>query len=412
VASDHELIDFNRTHVTGNEFDYMREAIGNAHLASGGPFTRACVDWLRGHTGCRQALLTHSCTAALELACTLAEIGFQDEVIMPSFTFVTTANAVVGRGGLPVFVDIRSDTLCIDEQLIEGAITARTKAIVPVHYAGIGAEMDRILDIAQAHGLLVIEDAAQGIGASIAGKRLGGIGHLGALSFHETKNVTCGEGGALLVNDERFLDRAEIVLEKGTDRRKFARGEVEKYTWVDEGSSYALSDLAAAYLWAQLEAEEQIRAARLQVWHAYDDALADLEEQGLLRRPITPAGAVHNAHMYYVLVNDLPTRSALIAFLASRGITAVFHYVPLHSSPAGHRYARANGELPTTTDVSQRLVRLPLWVDLGNDRVAYVTAAIHDFFEKSRPASSRGSRTASSRRRAVNAPARPQSPSR
>jgi dTDP-4-amino-4,6-dideoxygalactose transaminase len=391
VTVEHDLIDFNRTHVTGSEFDYMREAIGNAHLASGGPFSRACSDWLRKHTACRQAFLTHSCTAALELAYTLADIGSEDEVIMPSFTFVTTANAAVGRGGRPVFVDIRSDTLCIDERLIEAAITPRTKAIVPVHYAGVGAEMEAIMEVARVRGLLVIEDAAQGLGASIAGKPLGGIGHMGALSFHETKNVTCGEGGALLVNDEQFVDRAEIVLDKGTDRRKFSRGEVDKYTWLDEGSSYALSELAAAYLCAQLEKESQIRATRLQLWNAYHGALADLERQELVRRPIIPAGAAHNAHMYYILVNDLETRSALIAFLGSRGITAVFHYVPLHSSPAGRRYGRASGRLTRTTEVSQRVVRLPLWVDLGLDRVEFISAAIHDFFEGGRRGRSDGS---------------------
>ena len=386
MTPDAEHIVFNRTHVTGREFEYMREAIGNAHLASGGNFSKRCCEWLCEHTASRGAFLTHSCTAALELAVTLAEIGSEDEVIMPSFTFVTTANAVVAHGGRPVFVDIREDTLCIDEAATESAITPRTKAILPVHYAGVAPDMDAITELARTHDLLVIEDAAQGIGATVGGLPLGGIGHLGALSFHETKNVTCGEGGALLVNDERFIDRAEIVLEKGTDRRKYARGEVDKYTWVDRGSSYALSELAAAYLWAQLEKESEIRAARQELWSAYHEALGDLEVAGLVRRPVVPDVCTHNAHMYYLLVQDLDTRTRLIAYLNERGINAVFHYVPLHSSPAGLKYARASGQLETTTQISQRLVRLPLWVDLGLERVRYVANAVHDFYE-ARPAS-------------------------
>jgi dTDP-4-amino-4,6-dideoxygalactose transaminase len=381
MSSDNEPIVFNRTHVTGSEFIYMHEAIGNAHLASSGPFSRRCARWLESHTASRQALLTHSCTAALEMAFTLAEIGPGDEVIMPSFTFVSTANAVVGRGGTPVFVDVRPDTLCLDERLLDGAVTPQTKAIVPVHYAGVGCEMSAIGALAADRDLLVIEDAAQALGATVDGRPLGGIGHLGAISFHETKNVSCGEGGALLVNDERFLERAEIVHEKGTDRSRFYRGEVDKYTWVDVGSSYALSELAAAYLWAQLEHESAITAARLRLWDAYHSAFAELESEGVVRRPIVPDSCRHNAHMYYLLTEEAGTRGSLIAHLAERGVHAVFHYVPLHSSEAGRTYGRSVGRLEVTTDVSARLVRLPLWPDLGTERVERVVTAIHEFFE-------------------------------
>jgi dTDP-4-amino-4,6-dideoxygalactose transaminase len=391
MTADIDPIFFNRAYITGDEFDYMREAIGNAHLASGGPFSRRCVEWLIERTGCRHALLTHSCTAALEMAFTLANIGPDDEVIMPSFTFVSTANSVVGRRGRPVFVDIRADTLCIDEQSIEQAITPRTKAIVPVHYAGVACEMDVIIGLARAHDLLVIEDAAQGIGSTVSGSPLGSIGQLGTLSFHETKNVSCGEGGALLVSDERFVDRADIILEKGTDRRRFSRGEVAKYTWVDVGSSYGLSELAAAYLFAQLEHESEIRRIRTRLWNAYHSAFADLENDGHIRRPIIPDSCDHNAHMYYLLVADLKTRTKLIAYLAARGIHAVFHYVPLHSSEAGQRYARAVGHLQTTTEMSGRVVRLPLWANLGDDSVERVASTVHEFFADSgshgRPAS-------------------------
>ena len=374
-----EPIVFNRAHVTGHEFACMQEAIENAHLASSGPFSKRCAEWLVERTGCRQAFLTHSCTAALEMAFTLADIGPDDEVIMPSFTFVTTANAVVGRGGRPVFVDVREDTLCLDERLLEGAITPRTKAIVPVHYAGVACEMDAIAELAEKNDLLVIEDAAQGIGATAAGVPLGGIGHLGALSFHETKNVSCGEGGALLVNDDRFRERAEVVHEKGTDRSRFYRGQVDKYTWVDVGSSYALSELAAAYLWAQLRHEREITARRLAIWNRYHAAFAELESEGHLRRPVIPAHAEHNAHMYYVLLDDLEARTAFIEELGSRGINAVFHYIPLHSSTAGRQHGRAHGELTVTTDVSDRLVRLPLWADMTEEQVDRVIDAVSDF---------------------------------
>ena len=376
-----EPVVFNRPHVTGDEFRFMQEAIGNAHLASSGPFSRRCADWLQEQTGCRLALLTHSCTAALEMAFTLADIGPGDEVIMPSFTFVTTANAVVGRSGRPVFVDIRPDTLCIDEQQVEAAITSRTKAIVPVHYAGVGCEMGILAGIASDHGVLLIEDAAQGVGASVSGLPLGSIGQLGAFSFHETKNVSCGEGGALLVNDQRFLDRAEVVHEKGTNRARFYRGQVDKYTWVDVGSSYALSELAAAYLWAQLQHEREITATRLDIWQRYHSAFAGLEREGRLRRPVAPANCEHNAHMYYLLLDDLEMRTAFIRHLASLGVNAVFHYVPLHASTAGRLYGDSNGKLPITTNVSDRLVRLPLWADMSEGQVDRVIDAVADFMQ-------------------------------
>jgi dTDP-4-amino-4,6-dideoxygalactose transaminase len=369
---------FNRAHVTGREFAYMQEAIANAHLASSGPFSVNCSEWLVERTGCRRALLTQSCTAALELAFTLAEIGPGDEVIMPSFTFVTTANAVVGRGGRPVFVDIRTDTLCIDEALVEAAITRRTKAIAPVHYAGVGCSMTQLTELAGAYGLRVVEDAAQGVGAEFLGSALGSIGHLGALSFHETKNVSCGEGGALLVNDQELVERAEVVHEKGTDRSRFLRGEADKYTWMDVGSSYALSELAAAYLWAQLQHEREITALRLSIWDRYHAAFAPLEEEGLLRRPIVPAASRHNAHMYYLLLPDLRSRTTFIEALAADGIHAVFHYVPLHSSPAGQRYGGQTGDMAVTAGVSERLVRLPLWADLTDDDVERVIGAVQD----------------------------------
>ena len=377
-----ETIDFNRPHVTGDEFVNMSTAIREAHTASSGPFSALCADWLTQSTGARRALLTHSCTAALEMAFTLADVGTGDEVIMPSFTFVSTANAVVARGGRPIFVDIRPDTLCIDEMQVERAVTSRTKAIVPVHYAGVGCEMDVISRIARSGDFLVIEDAAQGVGATYVGRPLGGIGHFGAYSFHETKNVSCGEGGALLINDDRFVDRAEIVLEKGTDRRRFSRGEVAKYTWVDVGSSYALSDLAAAYLWAQLEHEGEITAARRRVWERYHAAFESLEREERLRRPIVPSDRVHNAHMYYLLLENETTRTKFIAHLAARGIHAVFHYVPLHSSIGGRRYATSIGALPVTVDASARLVRLPMWADMTPEQVDRVAEAVADFFAR------------------------------
>jgi len=361
------MIPFNKPYMTGKELWTISQAHHRSMLAGDGYYTKQCHAWLEKQSGCHKALLTHSCTAALEMAALLTDIQPGDEVIMPSYTFVSTANAFVLRGGVPVFVDIRPDTLNIDETLIEAAITPRTKAIAPVHYAGVGCEMDTIMAIARRHNLLVIEDAAQGVMASYKGKALGAIGDLGCFSFHETKNIISGEGGALLVNDSRFAERAEIIREKGTNRSQFFRGMVDKYTWVEVGSSYLPGELIAAFLSAQMEEAESITAARLALWDRYHAAFADLERLGRLRRPIIPADCQHNAHMYYLLVDNLEERTALLAHLKARGVLAVFHYVPLHSSPAGQHYARAHGTLPVTCDLSDRLLRLPLWVGLDQD---------------------------------------------
>ena len=358
-------IPFNKPYMTGRELSYIAEAHFNGMLAGDGPFTKRCHGWIEEKAGCAKALLTHSCTAALEMAALLLDIQPGDEVIMPSYTFVSTANAFVLRGGVPVFVDIRPDTLNIDENLIEAAITPRTKAIVPVHYAGVACEMDAIMDIAQRHNLLVIEDAAQGVMSSYKGKALGAIGHMSAYSFHETKNVISGEGGALLINDERFAERAEIIREKGTNRSMFFRGQVDKYTWVDIGSSYLPSEILAAFLWAQLEDAEAITKRRMEVWQRYHDALASLEAAGKLRRPIIPEGCVQNAHMYYVLLDSLEQRTEVIKRLKAQGVNPVFHYVPLHSSPAGRKYGRTSGAMKYTDELSDRLLRLPLWLGIG-----------------------------------------------
>jgi dTDP-4-amino-4,6-dideoxygalactose transaminase len=359
--------------MTGRELSYIAQAHQNHRLAGDGPFTAACSHWLEQRTGARKALLTHSCTAALDMAAILAGIGPGDEVIMPSYTFVSTANAFVLRGGVPVFVDIRPDTLNIDETLIEAAITPRTKAVVPVHYAGVGCEMEPIVDIARRHHLLVIEDAAQGLMTEHRERSLGAIGHLGTVSFHETKNVISGEGGALLINDARFIERAEIVREKGTDRSRFFRGEVDKYTWVDIGSSYLPGEIIAAFLWAQLEEAASITARRIELWNRYHERLEACERAGRIRRPVVPAGCRHNAHLYYILLPSLEHRSRLIERLRLRGIGAVFHYVPLHSSPAGRRYGRAAGPMDNTDRLSSRLLRLPLWLGMDAD-VADVVA--------------------------------------
>lgn len=375
-------IGFNHPHMTGKELYYIAEAKFGNMLAGDGPFTKRCHGWLEQQTGCSKALLTHSCTAALEMMALLLDIQPGDEVIMPSYTFVSTANAFVLRGGVPVFVDVREDTLNIDERLIEAAITPRTKAIVPVHYAGVGCEMDTILAVARRHGLKVVEDAAQGMMARYKGRALGAIGDLGALSFHETKNVISGEGGALLVNDPALALRAEIIREKGTDRSRFFRGEVDKYTWQEVGSSFLPGELIAAFLWAQLEEAEAITAARMRAWQRYHDALAPLEARGLLRRPVVPAECEHNAHMYYVLLAGGIDRQAVLQSLAKAGVHAVFHYVPLHSSPAGRRYGRAHGPMNVTDTLSERLVRLPLWVDLTVDQQDRVTGAFGQALER------------------------------
>jgi dTDP-4-amino-4,6-dideoxygalactose transaminase len=358
------MIPFNKPYMTGRELGYIAQAHANGHLAGNGQFSKRCCAWLESRIGSQKALLTHSCTAALEMAAILSGVGVGDEVIMPSFTFVSTANAFVLRGATPVFVDVRPDTLNIDETRIEEAITPRTKAIVPVHYAGVGCDMDAIMEIAARHDLLVIEDAAQGLLADYKGRPLGGIGHLAALSFHETKNIISGEGGALLINDPRFVERAEIIWEKGTNRAQFFRGQVDKYTWVDLGSSYLPGEIIAAFLWAQMEEADAITRRRLDIWARYHAAFAGLEDSGRIRRPIVPGACIHNAHMYYLLMPSLDTRSAFIQRLQSAGINPVFHYVPLHSSPFGRSAGRWAGDMTNTESASERLVRLPLWLGL------------------------------------------------
>lgn len=359
-----DKIEFNRPFMTGKELQYIAEANEGHRLAGDGPFTKRCNQWLETRTGAHKALLTHSCTAALEMSALLLDIAPGDEVIMPSYTFVSTANAFVLRGGVPVFVDIREDTLNLDEKLVEGAITDRTRAIVPVHYAGVSCEMDALMDIAQRHQLAVVEDAAQGVESTYKGRPLGGIGTFGALSFHETKNVISGEGGALLVNDATYATRAEIIREKGTDRSRFFRGEVDKYTWQEAGSSFLPGELVAAFLWAQLERADSITHTRLESWARYHALLAPLEEQGVLRRPFIPEHCSHNAHMYYVLLSPGIERQAVLDALKGSGVYSVFHYVPLHSSPGGRRYGRTHGSLEVTDRQSERLIRLPLWIGL------------------------------------------------
>jgi dTDP-4-amino-4,6-dideoxygalactose transaminase len=368
-------IPFNRPHLTGREFTYISEAVEGGQLAGNGPFTQRCHLWLERELGCARALLTHSCTAALEMAALLLDPAPGDEIIMPSFTFVSTANAFVLRGARPVFVDIRPDTLNIDETLIEAAITDRTRAIVPVHYGGVACDMDAIMDIAQRHNLVVIEDAAQGFLAAYRSRPLGSIGHLAALSFHETKNVISGEGGALLINDDRFRARAEIIWEKGTNRSHFLRGEVEKYTWVDIGSSFLPGELTAAFLWAQLESAHEMTNARLRLWEGYASGCAALQHVGV-RCPIVPDYASHNAHLFYLLLPPTMPRAELLADLNTRGVNAIFHYVPLHESAAGRRYARVASHMDVSTSVSSRLIRLPIWIGLNPSEMEFVIASV------------------------------------
>lgn len=360
---------FNRPHLTGREFDNMRLAVENLHLSGDGPFTRKCQAWLEERLGSSRALLTHSCTGALEMAALLIDVRPGDEVIMPSFTFVSTANAFVLRGACPVFVDIRSDTLNLDEAAIAEAITSRTRAIVAVHYAGVPSDVDALAALSKPEEIAIIEDAAQALGSTYHRRPAGSLGHLAAVSFHETKNVISGEGGALVVNDARFAERAEILREKGTDRSKFLRGQVDKYTWIDVGSSFLPSELTAAFLHAQLQEAEEITRRRREVWDWYYRRFEDLERAGVLRRPIVPEECLHNAHMFYVLVTDLPARTRLLAYLNENHVNAVFHYVPLHSSIAGRRFGRAVGSMGTTNDVAERLIRLPLWVGMDQDDV-------------------------------------------
>jgi dTDP-4-amino-4,6-dideoxygalactose transaminase len=369
-------IPFNRPFVTGKELEYIGLAIAGGHLSGDGAFTKRCSTWLEGTIGCPRALLTHSCTGALEMTALLAGVGPGDEIIMPSFTFPSTANAFVLRGAVPVFVDIRPDTLNIDERKIGGALTPRTRAIVVVHYAGVACEMTAIRAVAERSKLLLIEDAAHGLLASYRGQALGNLGHLAAISFHESKNLIAGEGGALLLNDARFVDRAEILREKGTNRSQFFRGEVDKYTWLDVGSSYLPSEVTAAFLWAQFEQAARISEARVTIWNRYYEAFDDLERQGRLRRPVVPPECRHNGHLFYLLLPDLRARNEVLDRLRDRSIHATFHYLPLHASPAGRRHGRAHGALFETEAACDRLVRLPLWAGMTEADVDEVADAV------------------------------------
>ena len=376
IANGTNSIPFNKLYTTDQELEYISQAIANGQIAGDEAFTKKCQQWLKKELGSQKVLLTHSCTAALEMAVILADIQPGDEVIMPSYTFVSTANAVVLRGGTPVFIDIRPDTLNIDETLIEAAITSKTKAIMPVHYAGISCEMDTIKTLATKHGLAIIEDSAQGFGSTYKGQPVGSLGQMAAFSFHATKNIVSGEGGALAINDPTLIERAEIVWEKGTNRSQFFRGAVDKYTWVDVGSSYLPSDLLAAFLWAQLGYADEIKQRRLRLWDRYHKAFAELELQRKAGRPTVPPECEHNAHIYYLLVNDIATRTRVLNVLKQQGVQATFHYVPLHSAPAGRKYARTQGELSITEDVCDRIVRLPLSAALTTAEVDRVIALV------------------------------------
>ena len=379
--NDHK-IPFNKPFLTGRELSYIAKAHEGNMLAGDGPFTGYCHEWLQQKTACQRALLTHSCTAALEMSALLLDIQPGDEIIMPSYTFVSSANAFVLRGGVPVFVDIRSDTLNIDEQLIEAAITARTQAILPVHYAGVSCEMDAICEIAKQHHLKVVEDAAQGIMASYKGRALGSIGDLGCFSFHETKNLISGEGGALLVNNPEMSIRAELIREKGTDRSRFFRGEVDKYTWQEMGSSYLPGELIAAFLWAQLEEAETINQARLDAWDHYHAGIGHLESKGVLQRPFIPDHCQHNAHMYYVLLDQGIDRRQVLKKLDEAGINAISHFVPLHDSPGGQRYGRVHGSMRETDIQAYRLIRLPLWKGISSAEQDQVIDALHQALDR------------------------------
>ena len=377
-----KTLSFNEAPKTGREMEHMQQAIQSGKICGDGAYTKRCNEWIRERTGTAGAYLTTSCTQALEMAALLAKVQPGDEVILPSYTFVSTANAFALRGAQLVFVDIRPDTNNIDEKLIEDAITEKTKVIVPVHYAGVGCEMDTIMQIAQRHGLLVVEDAAQGVCATYKGRALGSIGDYGCYSFHETKNYSMGEGGAILIRDPGRTDEAEIIREKGTDRSRFLRGQVDKYSWVSLGSSYLPSDINAAYLWPQLEDADIINQARLGSWAAYYEQLQPLQEAGDLQLPVIPPECEHNAHMFYVKTADLQERTKLIAYLKEKGIGAVFHYVPLHSATAGKNYGRFHGEDRYTTRESERLLRLPMYYGLTDDDVSYVTEQIRAFYRR------------------------------
>ncbi|MDY0121164.1 MAG: dTDP-4-amino-4,6-dideoxygalactose transaminase [Sulfurimonas sp.] len=375
------MIPFNKPPLTGNEEQYVLESMKSSKISGDGEFTKRCHQWFEEKLKCKKALLTTSCTHALEIAAILLDIQEGDEVIMPSYTFVSTANAFVLRGANIVFVDIRPDTMNMDETLIEAAVTTKTKAIVPVHYAGVACEMDVIMDIANRHGLFVVEDAAQGMMSTYKGKPLGTIGHIGAYSFHETKNYTSGgEGGLLIINDEKFIQRAEIIREKGTNRSLFFRGMVDKYSWVDIGSSYLPNDMSAAFLWGQLEKADEINTNRLATWQKYYDGLSELENKGLIELPKIPNGCIQNAHMFYLKVKDLEERTALLEHLKQNGILAVFHYVPLHSAPAGLKFGRFDGENSYTTVESERLIRLPLFFGLTVSEIDKIIKVLNDYF--------------------------------
>lgn len=373
---------FNKPPYIGKESEYVLKAVNNGHISGDGEYTKRCALRLEEVTGTKRALLTTSCTHATEMAALLADIKPGDEVIMPSYTFVSTADAFVLRGAIPVFVDIRPDTMNIDEKLIEDAITDRTRAIVPVHYAGVGCEMDTIMDISRRHNLMVIEDAAQAIASSYKGKALGTFGDFGCYSFHETKNISMGEGGALLIQNEDMIEPAEIIREKGTNRAKFFRGQIDKYTWVNYGSSYLPSDMNAAYLWAQLENIGEIQDKRVAVWNRYYEGLNDLERNEYIEFGKIPEGCTNNAHMFYIKVENLEERTKLIQYLKDNGIMAVFHYVPLHSAPAGRKFGRFNGEDRYTTRESERLIRLPLFYSITNEEVDFVIETIAKYFVK------------------------------
>lgn len=375
------MIRFNVPPYTGKEMEYIKKAVENQKICGDGDFTHKCNEWLEQKTGIKKALLTTSCTHATEMAAILCDIKPGDEVIMPSYTFVSTADAFVLRGAKAVFVDVRPDTMNIDENLIEDAITDKTRAIAPVHYAGVSCDMDKIMDIAKRHKLLVVEDAAQGIMSEYKGKALGTFGDYGCFSFHETKNFSMGEGGAILIRDPENIERAEIIREKGTNRAKFFRGQIDKYTWVDAGSSYLPSELNAAYLYAQLELADQITADRMKTWNMYYEAFEELENAERIERPFIPADCKHNAHMFYLKCKDLEERTEFIDFLKKNEILAVFHYIPLHSAPAGKSFGRFNGEDVYTTKESERLVRLPLYYGIKEEEVEYIIGKVKEFYK-------------------------------
>jgi dTDP-4-amino-4,6-dideoxygalactose transaminase len=373
-------IPFNKPFIVGKELYYIAQAVQSGQLSGDGLYTKKCHRWFEDHLDCKKVMLTHSCTAALEMAAILCDIQPGDEVIMPSFTFVSTANAFVLRGGRPVFVDIRPDTLNINEQLIEMAITPRTKAIVPVHYAGVPCAMDEIMDIAKRHQLLVVEDAAQALLSRHKDCFIGTIGHLGCVSFHETKNIISGEGGALLINDERFIEHAEIIREKGTNRAKFYNGEVDKYTWVDIGSSFLPSELIGAFLYAQLEQAEKIIARRCEIYRHYYEGLKHLYEREFIRLPFSREDCLNNSHIFYIITRSQAERSELIAYLKQRAIWALFHYIPLHSSLAGMKYGRVSGKMAVTDDISERILRLPMYYEMTDNETERVVKAVEGFY--------------------------------